>query len=120
MPRRRWARAGRVRRVPGQMNKLESNYAIVLEARKRTGEILDWGYEEWTFKLAHDTRYTPDFWVLNAEGEIELHETKGGLFRDDAKVKLKVAASKFPFRFVLVRQASKRDGGAWSFEEVAA
>jgi hypothetical protein len=106
----------RTRKLPGAMNKLERAYADELGLRQAAGEIQEWLYEAVTLKLAHDTRYTPDFFVVTRDGDVEFHETKGGLFRDDAKVKIKVAAARFPFRFVLVR----REGSDWQREEVAA
>jgi hypothetical protein len=39
-----------------------------------------------------------------ANGELELHETKG-FMRDDAAVKLKVAAGMYPMRFYLVEKS---------------
>jgi hypothetical protein len=36
-----------------------------------------------------------------------------GFFRDDAKVKVKVAAEKFPLRFVVARERPKKLGGGW-------
>ncbi len=100
------------RRKPGVMNKLEASYAQELERRKMEGEIEWWAYEAVTLKLADRCRYTPDFLVLLANGELECHETKG-FMRDDARVKLKVAAEQFPIRFVLVRARAKRDGGGF-------
>lgn len=94
---------------PSRMNGTERAYSVVLEARRQAGELLWWAYEVVTLKLADDTRYTPDFAVMLANGELEMHETKG-FMRDDAWVKLKVAAEKFPFRFRLV----KREKGAWT------
>ena len=82
-------------RQPGMMNRTEQAYAMMLEAMKRSGEIVDYRYESVTFKLAKDTRYTPDFYVIFSD-RIELHEVKGGLVRDDARVKFKVAAETFP------------------------
>jgi hypothetical protein len=99
------------------MNGLETRYSLLLAARLHRGEILWWKYEAMTFKLADDTRYTPDFAVLLADGEMEMHETKGPFFRDDAKVKIKVAAELFPFRFILVQALPKREGGGWSYHE---
>lgn len=81
------------------MNKTEKRRAIELEAERRTGAIAAWSYEKITLKLADDTRYTPDFFVVEADGMIRFEETKG-FWRDDAKVKIKVAAAQFPFRFV--------------------
>jgi len=113
MPGLRMARPGQTKR-PGVMNKLEEAYSWVLEARKRAGEIQWWAYEQITLKLAPDTRYTPDFVLLLADGLLQFHEVKGSLFRDDAKVKIKVAASMFPFKFLLVRKS----GQGWEITEV--
>lgn len=104
----------------GEMNKTEAAYAAtVLEPRKQAGEILWYGFESMTFKLADDTRYTPDFPVLLANGEMEMHETKvKAIFQDDAKVKIKVAAKMFPFRFILAFQRPKKDGGGFEMKVV--
>jgi hypothetical protein len=111
-----WTTRGRgVRRTPGEMNKLESQYAEHLESRRIAGEILWWSFEAMKFKLAPSTFYTPDFVVMMANGEIEVHESKGH-WEDDARVKIKVAAEKFPFRFVAARRLAKKNGGGWEFE----
>jgi len=95
------------------MNKTETAYSNLLEIRKRAGEVAWYRYEGITLKLAHDTRYTPDFAVMLADGTMEMHETKG-FMRDDAAVKLKTAASMFPFRFFLIRL----EKGEWNIREV--
>lgn len=100
---------------PRGMNKLEAAWAEVLRERELRGEVLWWRWEGITLKLGADVRYTPDFAVVVASGEMEMHETKGGFFRDDAKAKLRIAADLYPFRFVLVRL----DEGVWKTEEVA-
>lgn len=88
----------------GGMNKLETSFAMLQESRKRAGKIVLWRYERFTLKLADDTRYTPDFYVLELDGSVSLIEVKG-FMRDDALVKLKVAASQFPeFRFYLFQK----------------
>ncbi len=46
------------------MNKVESEYALILEAQKRAGEILRFEFEGITLRFAN-VRYTPDFVVLN-------------------------------------------------------
>lgn len=92
------------------MNKTEKRRALELDAMKARGEICEWWYEAVTFKLAHDTRYTPDFLVQEMDGSLRLEEVKGGFFRDDAKVKAKVCASLFPFPLVVLQQKSKRSG----------
>lgn len=114
------AKGRRARRDPGTMNGLESRYARdILAVRKAAGEIAEWWYEAVTFKLAPDTRYTPDFLVQLADGTLECHECKG-FFEDHAKVKIKVAATMYPHRFVLVRKLAKTDGGHWDIQEVGA
>ena len=100
----------------GAMNKTEADYALELEAQKQAGAILWYVFEGLTFKLAKDTRYTPDFTVLLANGELECREVKS-IWRDDAKAKLKVASSLFPFRFVAIYAKPKRDGGGWKVED---
>ena len=86
------------------MNKLEQKYGMILEAKKRAGQIVLWRYERLTLKLADDTRYTPDFYVLELDGSVSLVEVKG-FMRDDAAVKVKVAATEFPeFRFYLFQK----------------
>lgn len=101
------------RRVPGQMNKTEAAYAQFLDIQLKAGLVQAWWFERLTLKLADDCRYTPDFMVIGSDGVIELHETKG-FMRDDARVKLKVAADMFPFRVKLIR----RKGNLWSMEEI--
>lgn len=111
------ARGRFTRHKSGEMNKTEAAYAAdVLERRKQAGEIADYWFERFTFKLADDCRYTPDFVVMLASGELECHETKG-FWADDAKVKIRVAASLFPFRFVAIQRQSKKDGGQWVYQE---
>lgn len=51
-----------------------------------------------------------------ADGVIEMHEVKG-YWTEDARAKIKVAANKFPFRFVAVYKQAKKDGGGWRIEE---
>jgi hypothetical protein len=99
------------------MNGVEAAYAAQLEVYKHINVILWYAFEAITLKLAPDTRYTPDFVVMTSQGFIECHEVKG-FFRDDAKVKIKVAAAMFPFRFLLVRAIPKKEGGGWRVEEV--
>lgn len=100
------------------MNKTEAEYAGMLEARRVSGEILWWAFEAMTLKLADNTRYTPDFLVMLADGALEVHETKGGFIREDGWLKLKVAAGMFPFRFFLCQKQAKKAGGGWTIRRV--
>lgn len=88
----------------GTMNKTELAYSRELEILKRCGNILWYSFESMTFRLANRTTYTPDFMVMLANGELEAHEVKGhpAIFRDDAKVKVKVFSETFPIGMVVV------------------
>lgn len=97
---------------PGIMNKTEAEYAERLESLKLAGEISDYRFECVKFKLADKTFYTPDFMVLRPDGTFELHEVKG-FWEDDARVKIKVAAAQYPFKFIAARKVK----GAWEMEE---
>jgi len=98
----------------GTMNKTEAAYAEQLAARRHIGEVLWYRFEGIKLRLADRTFYTPDFAVLVASGALELHEVKG-FMEEDAAVKLKSAASQYPFVVRLVRRAK---GGAWDIREV--
>lgn len=90
-------------RLPsGAMNKTEKRYADLLELRKRAGEILWYEFEPMNLRLADKCFYRVDFMVMLSSGELEVHEVKG-FWTDDALVKIKVAASKFPFKFIAVQ-----------------
>jgi hypothetical protein len=105
---------GRLR--AGVMNKSEAAYAAHLEGCKQAGSVLWWKFEGLKFRLADGCFYTPDFAVLNAANEMELHEVKG-FWQEDARVKIKCAAELFPFRFVALTARSKKAGGGWQEEQ---
>lgn len=67
-----------------------------------------------TLKLANGCRYTPDFVATN-EFSISAYEVKG-FMRDDAAVKLKVAAHAYPW--ITFHLATKRKGGGWDVQKV--
>ena len=93
------------------MNKTERRYAAHLEARRLNGEVWRWDFQPIKLRLADSTFYTPDFRVILCNGAEEMHEIKG-FMRDDAAVKVKVAAEMHPYPFVVVRWVK----GAWTFE----
>lgn len=99
----------------GHMNRTESAYAQLLEIRKNAGEILWFDFEGLRFRVGVGAWYCPDFLIMNADGTIECHETKGGFSREAAIVRIKCAAEKFPFKFVLVK--FKR--GQWTYQEMS-
>ncbi|MCO6514321.1 MAG: DUF1064 domain-containing protein [Snodgrassella sp.] len=105
-------------RLPaGQMNKTEQAYEQeVLKPAMQSGQIVWYQFEGIKLKLANNTFYTPDFNVMNADGTMEMREVKG-FWQDDARVKIKVAASEYPFRFIAVKRIAKKNGGGWCIEE---
>jgi hypothetical protein len=95
-------------RASVKLNKLETAYYNHLKP------LHVWiGVQCITLKLGHDCRYSPDFWTVGGIGQLEAHEVKGKMFWDDAKVKLKVAATMYPmFDFYLV---TRNDNGTWKY-----
>lgn len=109
---RRFPRARGVVKGDGGMNKTEAAYAATLQLRQHAGEVAWFAFEAVKLRLADKTFYTPDFTVMLADGTIEQHEVKG-FWEDDARVKIKVAAALFPFRFLGIQKA----GAGWKVEE---
>lgn len=108
----RFAKGRTVRRKPGEMNKLEASYAMKLKLDQTMGQILWYQFDAIKLRLADKTFYTPDFFVMTKDGDLEVHEVKG-FWEDDARVKIKVAADKFPFKFIAISQKRKE----WIIEE---
>lgn len=100
----------------GAMNKTEAAYEAMLSLRQHEGSVAWYKFEGIKLRLADNTFYTPDFSVMLSSGEMELHEVKG-FWEDDARAKIKIAASMYPFRFVAVKPRPKKDGGGWGIEE---
>lgn len=103
---------GRPRHVPGEMNKTEEAYAAHLTLQLAAGAIAWFRFESVKLKLAEKTHLTIDFFVMTAAGDLEAHEVKG-FWEEDARVKVKVAAAMYPFRFLAVQRAP---GGGWKTE----
>lgn len=100
----------------GAMNKTEQAYAAYLAQLQAVGGILWHKFEGMKLRLADNTFYTPDFAVMRPDGQIELHEVKG-FWQDDARVKIKVAADMYPFKFLAIKARAKKSGGGWEVEE---
>lgn len=100
---------------PRYRSKLEAAFACKLELGRRAFALVRWWHEPFSLRLAAKTFYRPDFLVQSGE-TLTIYEVKG-FRRDDAMVKLKVAARLFPcFRFVLV----EREKGQWIETAIAA
>lgn len=93
-----------------RLNKLETSYLSWLRAQ---GD--NWiGIQCITLKLAHDCRFTPDFWGFDKTG-LRAIDVKGPHVWEDSLIKLRVAARMFPWiRFLI----AKRDGMVWNHQEV--
>ena len=95
----------------GVMNRTEAQYESFLEGLKMQGAIVDYRFEAVKLRLADKTFYTPDFLVVH-DDRFEFHEVKG-FWREDARIKTKVAAATYPwFKFIAVTRKNKQ----WSFE----
>ncbi len=97
------------------MNKTERAFDAMLCQARLAGLIRGWWREPTKFRLAGNTSYAPDFLVWTTPAHLNFIEIKG-FMRDDAAVKLKVAADQYPcFRWLLV----VRDGRhGWEVREV--
>jgi len=93
--------------TPGTMNKIESRCAQYLDLMKKMGDLKEWFFEKVTLKIGPDCRLTVDFMLVMTSGEIKFWEVKhirrGTMHsEDDSKVKMRVAAGMFPWRFYWV------------------
>lgn len=107
--------AGRLRQKQGNgLNKTEAAFLAYLQASDQYADILP---QSVTLLIANGCRYTPDFLAVDqslGSSALTAYEVKG-FMRDDAGVKLKVAASKYPWiKFILVW----RKAGAWQMQEI--
>lgn len=104
----------------GERNKTEQAFEEHLAAMLHAGEVQWFKFEAIKLRLADSTFLTVDFAVMRADGVLEMIDVKGAkaLFTDDARVKMKVAASMFPFVFKVAYPLPKKSGGGWDIEEV--
>ena len=103
----------------GEMNRTEKAYAEHLERLRVGGSIVWFKFEGVKFRLADNTFYTPDFLVMNATGELEVHEVKGStyIFQEDAKVKVKVASEMYPLKFLVAFPQKGSRNAKWNLVE---
>lgn len=64
-------------RKPREMNKTESRFHAMLQAKVRRGELREVRYEGMSLKWGGCMRYTPDFVVIPHDGKWIMIETKG-------------------------------------------
>lgn len=106
---------------PGVMNSTEAKYAAILEARLQAGEVLAYAFESVKVRIAPRSWWTPDFAVWLRDGSVEFVDVKGGRPEEQAqRVKIKVAADRYPlWRFVVARKRRRQEGGGFKREVVA-
>ena len=98
-----------IERMNNTEHKFEKEY---LYPRKLAGEIVSYEFEKIKLRLADRTFYTPDFFVTYPN-YFEFIEVKG-FWRDDARVKIKVATEQYHhFKWRAVQWKNKQ----WVFEE---
>lgn len=117
------ARGRQGQTAKGVMNRTEAKFAVHLGILKAAGEVLSFHYEALKFCIVPGVsgkriavHYTPDFVVLRADRELEMIDVKGGAgWEDDAKIKIKAAAERFPeFHWV---GYTLTKAGQWEREE---
>lgn len=127
---RRFTRAAKGRKHQiGEPNPTELRYAELLESRRIAGEVEWFRFEAMKFRIGAGAMYSPDYAVMLSDGSIELHEVKAGMLdkktgalkmlsEEASKVRVKVAADQFPFRFLFAVERPKKSGGGFEIREV--
>ncbi len=118
--------ASGARKPKGQMNRTEKRFfeSFIAPMLNDGTAVASW-YEAWAFTLTQTTpegkpgiRYTPDFVVQLAGGELRVYEVKGcGNARRESLNRTKLFASSFPLRTFLATQQAKKHGGGFKLEE---
>lgn len=101
----------------GVMNKTEQAFAELLQGRLLAGEILGWMYEPLTFRLVDKGRrcsFSPDFMVQHLDATLEMVDVKAYRTEEDARVKIKVAADRYP---MFLWTWERRVAGEWTRTE---
>ena len=104
------------RKQTGEMNGYERDRAAELAAMMGRGEIAFYAFEHLKLRLADDTYYTPDFMVVYLDGRTVIEDVKGSFQEDAARVKMKVAATMFPWEFHVLSRKRKTD--PWTVEHL--
>jgi hypothetical protein len=90
------------------LNKTERRYLEILRQRE---ELVWIGVHTFRLRMAANTHYTPDFATLDKDGLFTMIDTKGAFTREDAQLKIKLAARMFPmFRWVKAELTLARAG----------
>ena len=103
---------------PRGMNRWEQSYADHLALRQAAGEVRWFEFEAVRLLVTKPggrkrAFYKPDFFVVLASGECELHEVKGH-WREAARLRVKLALDAYPWPVLICRKV----GGAWETERL--
>ncbi len=98
-----------------KMNALESAFAVDVLGLQLAGKLIQWfEFEPVRLRLGGSAFYRPDFLVVDGVGQVIGYEVKGH-WREAARARIKIAASRFPWiRFIAVRR--DRRSGQWNYE----
>lgn len=120
---RNWPVGKGKRKTRGVLNSTERKFlAQHIEPLMLAGDAVAWWYEKWTWALTECTpgglrgiRYTPDFVVLMASGDLVVYEVKGtsNARRQDLN-RTKLFADLFPLRCFVATEKTKANGGGFS------
>ena len=95
------------------MNKTESRFYAYLRSHS---DIVHIDFNAWRCRLAttqaKDAWYKPDFFVIRDTGKVEIYEVKG-FWRSRDRVRIKVAASLYPY---FNWYGAMLEKGQWKFE----
>jgi len=95
------------------MNKTESRFYTYL---RDSADIVHIDFNSWRCKLAttqaKDAWYKPDFFVIRQTGKVDIYEVKG-FWRSRDRVRIKVAASLYPY---FNWYGAMLEKGQWKFE----
>lgn len=96
----------------GSLGRLEKRFLdeVVLSMPR----MVWWRFEPVSFRIAKGASYLADFAVMLDDGTVTFYEVKG-VWLEAARVRIKVAAEAFPFRFVGVMWDRKTK--SWVYEE---
>jgi hypothetical protein len=102
---------GRLRNVRKRvMNKTEREFDRILEARLRTGEIVEKRYEGVRLLWGGGMTYTADFSARRPDGKIEIHEVKGAHIFDRDTVRFKGCRAEWEQWFIFAFHQRNKDG----------
>lgn len=105
----------KLRLPPAEGNQTEQAFGLRLFSMKNRGEIREYSFEPVKLRLAKSCFYTPDFLVWENDQTVTVYEVKG-FWRDDARVKIKVAARLYPMLSFVAATKDKNLG--WIFEGI--